>query len=155
MLFIPTRRVAHRQLFRTFQACRNYSSAPKLNLPVYKSNIARVAAAGLVFSIPAGLLIRKSYNDVPQTPSLSEFHIGSLDWKGKSVKQFGLRDAEAWLRENESLKEGPSGSGILKWYTATRPSNARCEDNLVVAQCLVSGDSTTPWLFWGIFDGHR
>ena len=71
------------------------------------------------------------------------------------MRQFGLEDAEAWLRENESSKEGPPGSGVQKWYTATRPSNARCEDNLVVAQCPVSGDSTTPWLFWGIFDGHR
>jgi hypothetical protein len=154
MFFVPTRPVIYRQA-RILQLGRKHFFTQNPNVSIYKSNAFRAAIFGLVVSVPAGLLVQKSYNDISQPPSLSEFYVGSLEWKGKPVKPLSLNDAVTWLRQNESTQKGPVGSGVRRWYTVRCPSNFPCEDNLVATQCPVSGNSTEPWVFWGIFDGHR
>jgi hypothetical protein len=120
--------------------------------PFYRSKSFRAAVAGLITGIPAGFLAQDFV--APSTPHHHDFYQGSVEWKGKAVKPFDLSDVAAWLRKEQSSREGPSSSGIKSWDIVRCPSNAICEDNLVTAQCVVSSSQERPWLFWGIFEGH-
>jgi hypothetical protein len=152
-MFVPTRPVIYRQASRVLQIWRNNSTISK---PIYKSAAFRAATIGLIVSIPTALWFQSSYKDAPRsTSSLSEFYDGSLEWKTKSVRPLSLTDAATWLRQNESSQKGLAGSGVQRWYAVQCGSNFPCEDNLVVAQYPVSGKPAKPWIFWGVFDGHR
>lgn len=83
------------------------------------------------------------------------FYRGSLEWKGKAVKVFTLKDVGEWLRKEEGVFKGPTGSGVESWYSIRCASNSPCEDSYVAAQTPVSGSKEKPWLFWGVFDGHK
>jgi hypothetical protein len=133
----------------------SFSIQKAAHMPFYKSKSFRATTIGLIIGVPAGFLFHGIYPVVPHTTPIHDFYMGSLEWKGKAVKPYSPDDATAWLQKEQSSHKGPSGSGVKSWDISRRPSNSICEDNLVTAQCVVSGNQNKPWLFWGAYDGHR
>jgi pyruvate dehydrogenase phosphatase len=119
----------------------------------------RTAATGLAIGLPAGFAAHKSGKESPEvsnTKSSNGFYQGSSIWKGHAVEPFTLDDVGVWLRKEESSHLVPSGIGVQSWYSLRCASNSPCEDNYVAAQVPVSGNGgSQPWLFWGVFDGHK
>jgi hypothetical protein len=137
------------------RVCRNQYSTHTTTL---QSKSLRAAAIGLAIGLPAGFAAHQSKgsSEVSTTRSGSGFYQGSSIWKGQAVKPFTLDDVAVWLRNEESSHQGPSGSGVRSWYSVRCASNSPCEDNYVTAHVPVSGKTKDhPWLFWGVFDGHK
>jgi hypothetical protein len=155
MCFGVARPVASRRLPRTIHHCRHNFSTQKTKAPIYKSSPFRTATICLAIGISVGYVLQKYPARISQTPSHTDFYDGTLEWKGKACKKLTLDEAGAWLRKEESSRKGPVGSGVQSWYSVRCPSNSPCEDNLVSSQRIVSTGQDKPWIFWGVFDGHK
>jgi hypothetical protein len=77
----------------------------------------------LAFGIPAGYVVQNEYGkdknwtikslwSNTSVGDLGGFYDGSLEWKGKAVKQFTIEDVNAWLKREQGWHRGPAGSGV-------------------------------------------
>jgi pyruvate dehydrogenase phosphatase len=83
------------------------------------------------------------------------FEEGSFRWQGHSVKPFSLHDVKQWLDKAAKSYSLPEKSqGVTRWDSIRLASNSPSEDNLVASRSP-AGDGGQPWLFWGVFDGHK
>lgn len=87
-----------------------------------------------------------------------------VDGSGRLVMEM-LDDAQstAKLRNKEQSYLVGRGQGVLRYDLTQLPSNSPIEDDHVeriiqVPQTIappVEGATTSDWMFWGVFDGHR
>jgi len=54
----------------------------------------------------------KSFYSNTSVGDLGGFYDGSLEWKGKAVKQFTIEDVNAWLKREQGWHRGPARSGV-------------------------------------------
>jgi len=152
-------RVGNRAVLRSIKSPVQFQKHLSTQKPSNSRSVARTTLIGLAIGLPV-LYLAYGYSapTKKQQTSVDVLNEALFDWKSRVAKPYTLEEAEAWLKAGEKVEHGPQGSGIKKWYTASRPSNAICEDNYVEARYQIPSNgeasSPQPWFFWGIFDGH-
>lgn len=147
-----------RPIFRTVNltASRVYRHQYSTQKPAPQSKSLRAAVISLTIGIPAGFAAHQVWNSVSVDQPGGTFEEGSEKWKSHAVKPFTLKDVDAWLSKEESSSLYPMGSGVRLLSSVRCASNPTCEDNYTAARSPVgNGSGEKPWLFWGVFDGHK
>jgi len=108
-------------------------------------------AFGVVISgASINVFLKNSQSDPPE-----QVLSGSIDWQGKAVPPYTLKDVNAWFKQ-EAISWSPDSRpcGVVRCDGIRLKSNEPCEDQMVASVQHVEG-SKKGWLFWGVFDGHK
>ena len=103
MLFLSSRSLISRQLPSATRPFSRGISTQRINQPPFYKSKAFSAATGAVFGTAVTYWIFDSVrNSTQSTYHLHDFYHGSLEWEGKAIKPFDLKDATEFLRRERA-----------------------------------------------------